>query len=146
MWWNKIIIQLLRWGINPAPNYIGHAVLVSIPGRKSGKVYTTPLSVIKYQEKRYIIGGSNHHQWVKNLRVAGCAILSKGQYEEHVMTHEIEAPLRSPIIKYYLGQVRGARISFAVDFDASLDAFEKVAANYPVFQLTSKVANEFDGI
>lgn len=47
---------------------------------------------------------------------------------------------RAPILKAYLKRAPGARPHVAVDKDAPLSEFEKVAAQYPVFRLVPESA------
>ena len=63
---NPVIVALQRRGV-----VIGTMRLLSVPGRKSGKLRTTPVSPLKVTGERYIIAGLEEADWVKNARVAG---------------------------------------------------------------------------
>jgi len=63
---NRLIIALQRLGLP-----IGTMHLISVPGRKSGKMRTTPVSPLPVDGQRYIIGGLERADWVKNARAAG---------------------------------------------------------------------------
>ena len=135
MWLNTIILWCLHWGINPAPHYIGPAYVLSVLGRTSGIMRLTPVAVIQLDRVSYIVGGSNQHQWVHNLRASGWAILSKGWYRERVFAYEIAVPYRPSILRVYLERVKGAAASFSVTPADSPAAFQAVAATYPIFCL-----------
>jgi hypothetical protein len=54
---------------------------------------------------------------------------------EQVRLEEVPAERRARILKAYLKRAPGARPHIAVDKDAPLSEFERVAARYPVFRV-----------
>ena len=72
-----------------------------------------------------------------NVRAAGGkAVLRQGGREE-VRLEELPVAQRAPILKAYLQAAPGARPHVPVDKDAPLAEFEKIAAEFPVFRVTS---------
>jgi hypothetical protein len=117
-------------------------VALEVIGRKSGRVISFPLVMVTMNGQRYLASmlGDNT-QWVRNVRAAnGKAVLRSGGYED-VQLEEIPADQRAPILKAYLQAAPGARPHVSVDKDAPLAEFEKIAAEYPVFRLTSDHPN-----
>lgn len=114
-------------------------VALEVIGRKSGKVISFPLVMVRVGEQRYLASMLGQDaQWVRNVRAAGGkAILRSGGYEEVQLT-EMPVSERAPILKAYLNTAPGARPHVAVDMDAPIDEFEKVAAEYPVFRVTPR--------
>jgi hypothetical protein len=79
----------------------------------------------------------NDAQWVQNVRAAsGRAVLRSGDREKVELT-EVPADQRAPILKAYLRRAPGARPHLPVNKDAALAEFQKVAAEFPVFSITS---------
>src|SRR5215218_9259588 len=76
---NRLIIALQRLGLA-----VGTMHLISVPGRKSSKIRTTPVSPLTVDGQRYIVGGFERADWVKNARAAGWGILARGRKEERV--------------------------------------------------------------
>jgi hypothetical protein len=77
-------------------------------------------------------------QWVRNVRAAGGkAVLRSGRYED-VQIEELLVNQRAPLLKAYLHAAPGARPHVPVDMDAPIAEFEKIAADYPVFRVTSR--------
>jgi hypothetical protein len=76
---NPVIVALQRRGV-----VIGTMRLLSVPGRKSGKLRTTPVSPLMVEGERYIIAGLEEADWVKNARVAGWGVLARGREQERV--------------------------------------------------------------
>jgi len=63
---NPVMVALQRRGV-----VIGTVRLLSVPGRKSGKLHTTPVSPLTVDGERYVISGLEDADWVKNARIAG---------------------------------------------------------------------------
>ncbi len=128
---NAFWAKLHAWGI--APNYL---VTLEIVGRKSGKAISFPLVMLARDGERYIVSMLGEQaNWVRNLRaMEGKATLRHGRVEQ-VILEDVPVEQRAPLLKAYLQIAPGARSHFAVDKDAPLVAFEKVAAEYPVFRV-----------
>ena len=120
------------------PNYM---VTLEVIGRKSGRAISLPVAVAIVDGQRYLVSmlGENA-QWVHNVRAANgkAALLSGGR--EEVQLEEVPAERRAPILKAYLQRALGARPHIPVNKDAPLAEFEKIAAAFPVFQITSREA------
>jgi hypothetical protein len=108
-----------------------------VKGRRTGTTIALPVVVADYQGERYLVSmlgqGTN---WVRNVRAAGGrAIIRRGRAET-VRLVEVPPADRAPILRRYLERAPGARTHIPVDQRASREAFEAVAANYPVFRIT----------
>lgn len=128
---NAIWAKLHAWGI--APNYL---VTLEVVGRKSGKVISFPLVMLAREGERYFVSMLGEQaNWVRNLRaVDGKATLRHGRVEQMTL-EDVPVEQRAPLLKAYLQIAPGARPHVAVDKDAPLEEFEKVAAAYPVFKV-----------
>src|ERR1051326_1897072 len=80
---NRLIIVLNRLGMSFGTWYI-----LSIPGRKTGKMRSTPVSVLHVNGQRYVVTGFETN-WVKNARKVGRGILARGRKEEQVVLIEL---------------------------------------------------------
>ena len=47
---------------------LSHNFLLEVRGRKSGRIYSTPVNVLEHNGKRYIVAPRGDTQWVKNVR------------------------------------------------------------------------------
>ena len=114
-------------------------VALEVIGRKSGRIISFPLVMVTVDRQRYLASmlGDNT-QWVRNVRAAdGHAVLRTGGKREDVHLEEVPVDQRAPLLKAYLQAAPGARPHVPVDKDAPLTEFEKIAAAFPVFRLTS---------
>ena len=123
---------LLRKGIA-----FGPPVLLSVPGRRSGRLQTTPVSPVEWSGRTYLVAGFAEADWVKNARVAGWGRLGRGSNLDRVRLVEVAVADRPPIIKEFVTSVRGGRSFINVPPEAPLTAFAAVAERFPVFLLDS---------
>ncbi|HXX77002.1 MAG TPA: hypothetical protein VEI53_00800, partial [Ktedonobacteraceae bacterium] len=73
---NRLIIAFNRLGLSFGTWYI-----LSIPGRKTGKLRSTPVSVMHVNGQRYVVTGFETN-WVKNARKVGKGMLERGHRKE----------------------------------------------------------------
>src|SRR5919202_4271399 len=91
---NRVIVALQRLGLA-----IGTMHLLSVPGRRSGKLHTTPVSPLTVAGHRYIVGGLEGADWVKNARAAGWGILARGRKAERVVLVELSVEERASVLR-----------------------------------------------
>jgi hypothetical protein len=73
--------------------------------------------------------------WVRNVRAAdGRAVLRHGR-REPVRLQEVEPALRAPIVRRYLACAPGARPHIPIDREATLEEFERLVPDIPVFRI-----------
>jgi hypothetical protein len=129
---NPLIVALQRRGV-----VIGTMRLLSVPGRKSAKLRTTPVSPLKVDGERYIIAGLEDADWVKNARVAGWGILARGRVQECVNLIELPLRERAPVLREF-----PRKVPHGVQFFRQLygisgtpEEFEALASRCPVFRV-----------
>jgi deazaflavin-dependent oxidoreductase (nitroreductase family) len=132
---NWIVERLMRAGVRIGPSRFPF-VLLTVRGRKSGQSRTTPVVAAEYDGKRYLIGTFGSVNWVRNLRAAGEATLTRGRRAEQISVVELTPAEASPFLKQLISDPYSARFSrayFEVTPDAELAAFEREAPHHPVF-------------
>ena len=134
-WWlkyaNRLVILLNHLGLA-----IGTIHILSIPGRKTGKMRSTPVSVLRVNGKRYVLTGLETG-WVKNARAAGRGLLSYGRKKERVALIELPVEERPAILREFPTQVPGGVQFFErlLDLPNDPEAFAQAAPRCPVFRL-----------
>ena|ERR1700682_4178603 len=116
---------------------MGTTSLLTVRGRKSGQPHTVPVTLVEQDGHRFLVAPYGVVQWVRNIRAAGTATLTRGRRSEVISVTELPAQEAAPVLKQYLLQVRVVRPYFDVAKDASLEAFELEAPRHPVFQITT---------
>jgi deazaflavin-dependent oxidoreductase (nitroreductase family) len=117
------------------------AMTLEVPGRRSGRTISFPVVVADYEGGRYLVSMlGKDANWVQNVRAAGGqAVLRRGR-PEVVRLEEVELAARAPILRRYLAIAPGARPHIPVDRRAPLQDFELIAAQFPVFRITTPKA------
>ena len=128
---DALITTLLRAGVN-----MGTTSLLTVRGRKSGQPHTVPVVLVEQDGQRWLVAPYGVVQWVRNIRAAGTATLTRGRRSEAISVTELPAQEAAPVLKQYLLQVRVVRPYFDVTKDSPLEAFEREAPRHPVFQIT----------
>jgi len=128
---NALITKLLRAGVK-----MGTTSLLTVRGRKSGQPHTVPVVLVEQDGRRCLVAPYGVVQWVRNIRAAGTATLTRGHHAEDITVTELEAREAAPVLKEYLSHVSaGVRSYFDARRDSSLEAFEREAPRHPVFQI-----------
>jgi deazaflavin-dependent oxidoreductase (nitroreductase family) len=69
---------------------LGYNALITIPGRTSGEPRTTPLAIIDVDGRRWVWSPWGDVNWVRNLRAAGHATITRGGQSEGVSATELD--------------------------------------------------------
>ena len=121
-------------GVGIAPSFI---YLLEVKGRKSGKIYSTAVNLMELNGKLFLVAPRGRTQWVRNAEAAGEVTLKRGTRRRYTLRAlaDIEKP---PVLKAYLTNYkRAVGRFFPIPPGAPVDEFAKIAAGYPVFELTA---------
>jgi deazaflavin-dependent oxidoreductase (nitroreductase family) len=114
------------------------AATLEVQGRRSGRTISFPVVVADYQGERYLVSMLGEDaNWVQNVRSAGGRAVLRRRHPESVHLEEVEAGARAPILRRYLAVAPGARPHIPVDRHAPLKEFERIAAQFPAFRITT---------
>lgn len=81
---DHLVSRLIGGGVPFGPN-----ALITVRGRKTGELWTTPVAIVEVDRRRWIQGAFGEVNWVRNLRAAGEATLTVGKRQESVHTTEL---------------------------------------------------------
>jgi len=111
--------------------------LLSVPGRKSGGMQTTPVSPMSLEGRRYIVAGLEGADWVKNARASGRGVLARGRKEERVRLVELPVGERAAVLRAFPGKVPGGVPFFRQLYGISgtPEEFAALAPRCPVFRV-----------
>ena len=129
---NPVIVALQRLGL-----VIGTMRLLSVPGRKSGRLHTTPVSPLAVNGHRYIVAGLEGADWVKNARAAGWGILARGRKQERVKLVELPVDQCVPVLREFPRKVPHGIQFFQHLYGVAGDPkeFAALAPRCPVFRV-----------
>lgn len=83
---NLIAKVLVRAGVGSSRMH-----LITVVGRRTGKPYTTPLTVVETDGQRWLVAPYAGVSWAKNARASGTAKLSRGRVWEQVTIEPVDA-------------------------------------------------------
>ena len=89
-----LITTLLHAGVK-----LGTTSLLTVPGRKSGQPHTVPVLLVEQDGERWLVAPYGVVQWVRNIRAAGTATLTRGRHSETISVTELEAEEAAPVLK-----------------------------------------------
>ncbi|OBK21259.1 deazaflavin-dependent nitroreductase [Mycobacterium asiaticum] len=105
-WWlkpaNKLFIQMSKLGMK----FGGESpVVLTVPGRKSGKPRSTPITPMSFDGQRYVVGGFPGADWVQNVRAASEVTLRRGRTAERVRMVELSPTDAKPVLRAFPTEV-----------------------------------------
>lgn len=92
---NRAMVAISRIGVSLP------MALLTVPGRKSGKPRTTPVTPFEYEGAEYVLGGIPGADWVKNVQAADTAELKLGKHRRTVRMVEIPAADSEPVLREF---------------------------------------------
>ena len=131
---NRTFGFLIGMGIGPA-----HIYLLEVRGRKSGKLYRTPVDLLELDGRRYLVAPRGRTQWVRNAEAAGEITLKKGSNRQNLRLRQLSDGEKLPVLKAYLDNFKGeVQRYFTIPAGSPTQAFTEVATSYPAFELLTK--------
>ena len=98
-------------GLGLAPKFI---YLLDVRGRKTGKVYRSPVNLMEIGGKQILVAPRGRTQWVRNAEAANEIILKRASFRQSFALRPIPDADKPPLLMEYL------------------------APNSPVFELVAK--------
>jgi deazaflavin-dependent oxidoreductase (nitroreductase family) len=114
-----------------------HNHLLQVSGRRTGRIYRTPVNVLVLDGRRWLVAPRGRTQWVRNVEVSGTAVLKRGRRFERVRLRAVADADKPAILSAYLDRFRTTvQRYFPVAAGSPAQAFGSVASRYPVFEIT----------
>lgn len=129
---NLLVRPLARLGLTGPRTY-----LLTVPGRTTGKPWSTPVSLIEWRGERFAVAPYGERNWVKNARAAGWVELQRGRRHERLSVEELDREEAVPVLREYYRRSRVTHSFFGVTLDSPHSAWLAEAPRHPVFRLRS---------
>jgi deazaflavin-dependent oxidoreductase (nitroreductase family) len=138
-WWlkpaNKVFIRMSRLGLS----FGGESpVVLTVPGRKSGRERSTPVTPMTVGGQEYVVAGFPGADWVANVRAAGEATVARGRDTRRVRMVELSADDARPLLRAFPDEVPtgvGFMKRAGLVVDGRPEEFEALAGRCAVFRL-----------
>jgi deazaflavin-dependent oxidoreductase (nitroreductase family) len=129
---NSIVKAMQRLGVHTGP-----AMILTVPGRKTGKPRSTPMTPFTYRGELYTVAGYPGADWAANARAAGAGTLSRGRTSRDITIVELDTEQSRPVLREFPVQVP-VGVGFAkrsgLVREGTPDEFEAVAGRLVVFR------------
>jgi deazaflavin-dependent oxidoreductase (nitroreductase family) len=127
---NALVRPLARLGLTGPRTH-----LLTVPGRSTGKLWSTPVSIVRLGDKRWLVAPYGDRNWVRNARAAGWVELERGRSRQRLAVEELSAEEAVPVLQEYYRRGRVTRPFFQVTLESPLEAWLAEAPHHPVFAL-----------
>jgi deazaflavin-dependent oxidoreductase (nitroreductase family) len=128
---NRFFGFLVGFGIGPR-----YMRLLQVRGRKTGRVYSSPVNLLEFQGKSYLVAPRGRTQWVRNSEATGEILLKRGSSVSKHRLRPVPDSEKSDVLKLYLDSYKSAvQRFFPVPAGSPAAAFRDIASYYPVFEL-----------
>jgi hypothetical protein len=127
---NLVFRPLARLGLTGPRTH-----LLTVPGRKTGRRWSTPISLIEWEGERFAVAPYGERNWVKNARAAGWVELRRGRRHERVDIEELPAADAVPVLREYYRRSFVTHSFFDVSLASSDDDWLSEAPRHPTFRL-----------
>lgn len=135
---NILTMTLLRAGVELFGPGHYPMYLLTVRGRKSGLPRTVPIVLWEHQGKRYLGSVYGIVDWVRNLRAAKEALLTRGRRSETLTVIELPQHEAALVLQEDIKDGNPFARSYGITADASLEEYERAVLTHPIFALESK--------
>ncbi|MFV8318859.1 nitroreductase family deazaflavin-dependent oxidoreductase [Mycobacterium sp. 23] len=129
---NTLMKAVQKLGIPTGP-----AMVLTVPGRRSGQPRSTPMTPFDFRGGLYVVAGYPGADWAANARAAGTGTLSRGRRRRQVRIVELSVDDARPVLRQFPTKVP-VGVAFAkrsgLVSDGSPDEFEALAGRLAVFR------------
>ncbi len=129
---NILIAPLARLGLVGRRTHI-----LTVPGRKTGRPHSTPVQLVVFDGRRWLVSPYGERQWVKNARAAGAVGLTRALRTAHVRIEEVDPQTAAPVLREYLRTTPVTKPYFDARAHSSLEQFAAEAPRHPVFRIST---------
>lgn len=130
---NAVVRPLARLGLTGPRTH-----LLTVPGRSSGSLWSTPVSIVRDRERRWLVAPYGERNWVKNARAAGWVELRRGRVRERLEVEELPPADAVPVLRRYYELGLTTRPFFDVTLASSDEEWLVEAPAHPVFELRAR--------
>jgi deazaflavin-dependent oxidoreductase (nitroreductase family) len=129
---NKFMMAVQKVGIPTGP-----AMVLTVPGRRTGKPRSTPMTPFEHDGGLYVVAGYPGADWASNARAAGTGTLSRGRKSRPVKIIELNPAESRPVLRAFAVKVP-VGVGFAkrsgLVAEGTPDEFAELAGRLAVFR------------
>ncbi len=113
-----------------------YSYLLEVRGRKTGKVYSTPVSLMEINNHKFLVAPRGLTQWVRNAEASGEITLKRGSKRQKYHLRPLSDNEKPGILKTYLDRYKNSvQKFFPIPAGSPTSAFVPLAQKYPAFEI-----------
>lgn len=129
---NRLVAVMTRAGVS-----VWGSRVLRVRGRKSGELRSSPVNLLTFERKRYLVAPRGNTQWVRNIRVTQQGELTLGSRIEPIRVVELPDDAKLPLLRAYLKRWKFEVGMFfdGVSADSPESELRRIAPDHPVFEV-----------
>jgi hypothetical protein len=128
---NRAFGLFVGLGLAPRDYY-----LLQVKGRRTGRVYSSPVSLVPLHGARFLVAPRGRTQWVRNVEASNEVVFKRGSSARRSRLRALADADKPPVLQAYLERYRSVvQRYFPVPAGSPPHAFAEIADRYPVFEL-----------
>jgi deazaflavin-dependent oxidoreductase (nitroreductase family) len=129
---NPVVEGMTRLGVS-----VWGSRTLAVRGRKSGEWRTTPVNLLTFDGKEYLVAPRGETEWVRNMRVAHGGELRLGKKVQPFSAVEVDDDAKVPLLRAYLKRWKMETGQFfdGVGADATDEELRAIAPKHPAFEV-----------
>jgi deazaflavin-dependent oxidoreductase (nitroreductase family) len=138
-WATRRILNPIMSGLVTLGLPVKGARVLRVRGRSSGEWRAVPVNPLTFDGGQFLVAPRGETQWVRNLRAAGGGELRRGRRSQPFTAIELDDADKPAVLRAYLDEWAWEVGTFfdGVGADASDAELARIAADHPVFRITS---------
>ncbi len=135
-------------GLNRIGLRLGPVVVLTLNGRKSGELRSTPVTPVKVAGNDYVVAAIGTAAWAQNARADGDAAITRGQDIESVRLFEVTDPAEKERVVVEFGMRAGHGIGgrflklVGAAPERTPEGFAQAASETAVFEIVPNAARD----
>lgn len=129
---NRLVAIMTRAGVS-----VWGSRVLRVRGRKSGELRSSPVNLLTFERKRYLVAPRGNTQWVRNIRISRQGELALGSKIEPIRVVELPDDAKLPLLRAYLKRWKFEVGMFfdGVSADSPESELRRIAPDHPVFEI-----------
>jgi len=131
---NPFVALMTRAGVS-----VWGSRVLRVRGRKSGELRSSPVNLLSFEGKQYLVAPRGNTQWVRNIRVSHQGELLLGSKAERIHVVELPDEQKVPLLRAYLERWKFEVGAFfdGVSAESPEPELRRIAPDHPVFEIQS---------
>lgn len=131
---NPFVALMTRAGVS-----VWGSRVLRVRGRKSGEWRSSPVNLLTFEGKQYLVAPRGQTQWVRNIRVSHEGELALGSKVQKIHVAELPDEQKIPLLRAYLKRWKFEVGAFfdGVGSESPESELRRIAPDHPVFEIQS---------